>query len=48
MAKKDSLDGKKILAVDDEPDVLDSLEELLPMCHVEKASTYDEARELLE
>ena len=31
MSEKGLLDGKKILIVDDEPDVLESLEELLPM-----------------
>jgi CheY-like chemotaxis protein len=34
MAERTLLDGKKILIVDDEPDVLDSLEELLTMCDV--------------
>ena len=48
MEKKDLLDGKKILIVDDEPDVLDTLEELLPMCEVSKATNFDEAKELLE
>ena len=42
------LDGKKILIVDDEPDILDALEELLSMCDVSKISTFDEAKELLE
>jgi DNA-binding response OmpR family regulator len=42
------LEGKKILMVDDEPDVLDTLEELLPMCRVVKASSYEEARRHLE
>jgi hypoxanthine phosphoribosyltransferase len=40
MAPKSLLDGKKVLIVDDEPDVLDTLEALLPMCRVEKASKY--------
>ena len=48
MVDKDYLKGKKILAVDDEPDVLDILEELLPMCNVVKAEGFDEAKELLE
>ena len=48
MSEKGLLDGKKILIVDDEPDVLESLEELLPMCDVVKASTFNEAKELLE
>ena len=42
------LDGKKILMVDDEPDVLESLEDLLPMCDVVKTSSFDEAKELME
>ena len=42
------LDGKKILIVDDETDVLETLEQLLHMCDVVKATTYEEARELLE
>jgi CheY-like chemotaxis protein len=42
------LDGKKILAVDDEPDVLEVLEGLLTMCDVVKATTSNEAEELLE
>jgi DNA-binding response OmpR family regulator len=41
------LEGKKILAVDDEPDVLDTLEELLPMCRVVKAGTNGEAKKHL-
>jgi len=43
----DSLHGKRILIVDDEPDVLDVLEELLDMCDVVKAGTFDQARDLL-
>ena len=39
--------GKRILAVDDEPDVLDTLEELLGMCQVVKKTSYDEAVEYL-
>lgn len=42
------LDGKRILIVDDEPDVLETLSELLTMCVVEKAANFDEAKELLE
>jgi CheY-like chemotaxis protein len=45
------LDGKKILAVDDEPDVLDVLEEeileVAPKCKIEKATTYYEAKQRL-
>ena len=42
------LDGTKILVVDDEPDVLIVLKDLLSMCDVTTASTFAEARELLE
>ena len=42
------LEGKKILLVDDEPDILEALEELLSMCDIEKASTFEEAKKLLE
>ena len=48
MSEKNLLNGKKILAVDDEPDILEILEELLSMCEVVKASTFEEARDLLE
>ncbi|UCB49770.1 MAG: response regulator [Deltaproteobacteria bacterium] len=48
MSDENILAGKKILIVDDEPDVLDVLEELLSVCDVRKASTFDEARKLLE
>jgi len=36
MTEENLLDGKKILIVDDEPDVLETLEELLPMCDISK------------
>lgn len=42
------LEGKKILVVDDENDVLDFLAEALDMCRVDLASTYEEAVELLD
>ena len=42
------LDGKKILIVDDEEDIVDTLEELLPMCWVKKAKDFKSAKELLE
>jgi DNA-binding NtrC family response regulator len=46
------LNGKRLLAVDDEPDVLESLAELVladaPQCRVEKAATYEEAMALLQ
>ena len=48
MADKKLLDGKRVLAVDDEQDVLDTLVDLLPMCKVVTAFSFDEARGLLE
>jgi len=48
MAEKKLLDGKRVLAVDDERDVLDTLIDLLPMCKVVTASSFKEARQLLE
>jgi nucleotide-binding universal stress UspA family protein len=48
IVRRSLLDGKKVLVVDDEPDILETLEELLPMCKVTRASTFDEARDLLE
>ena len=45
--KKSVLDGKTILAVDDEQDVLEVLEEEIrgacPNCRIDKAATFDEA-----
>lgn len=48
MADNDILKGKKILAVDDEPDVLDTLKDMLDECEMETATTYELAKELLE
>jgi len=48
MSDTSLLNGKKILAVDDEPDILEVLEELLDMCEVVKASTFEQAKRLLE
>ena len=45
---KERLEGKKVLIVDDEPDVLETLSELLSMCQVVEASTFEEARDQLE
>ena len=46
------LNGKSILAVDDEPDVLTTLEDEIlgaaPKCKLEKATTYEEATKKLE
>jgi DNA-binding response OmpR family regulator len=47
-AAKDLLEGKRILLVDDEPDVLDSLADLLLMCETVKASNFKAAKDYLE
>jgi DNA-binding NtrC family response regulator len=44
----DRVTGKRVLIVDDEPDVLNALADLLSMCHVTKASTFEQAKEQLE
>ena len=38
------LKGKKILVVDDEKDVLDMLVELLDMCRIDTASSFEEGK----
>lgn len=48
MAKESLLDSKRILVVDDEPDVLETLSELLHMCDVVAAQTFEKAEKLLE
>jgi response regulator RpfG family c-di-GMP phosphodiesterase len=47
-AKEDLLKNKKILIVDDEPDVVSTLVELLSMCDVVRAITFEEAKRQLE
>jgi CheY-like chemotaxis protein len=44
MANLSLLEGKRILAVDDEPDVLEVIKEQLPQCQVTTASNYEAAR----
>ena len=46
--KKDLVKGKRVLIVDDEPDVLETLKEILSMCDLVEASNFDDARDLLE
>jgi DNA-binding NtrC family response regulator len=48
MDPKKIIKGKKVLIVDDEKDVLDLLIELLSICKVDTASTFEEAKDLLE
>jgi DNA-binding NtrC family response regulator len=44
----DLLEYKRVLIVDDEPDVLDTLEEELSICDVVKAQSFEDAKEILE
>lgn len=46
--RKERLKGKRILIVDDEPDILGSLEDLLDMCDLDEAGDYQGALDLLE
>lgn len=48
MNAEDTLKDKSVLIVDDEPDVLDTLEDLLSMCRLVRASTFEEAKRCLK
>ena len=42
------LEGKRVLVVDDEKDVLDTLVELLIMCKIDTASSFEEGKSQME
>ncbi len=44
---EDNLAGKRILIVDDEPDVIDTLAEMLDMCLVDSAPDFETAQKFL-
>ena len=48
MSRKNLLSGKRILIVDDEPDVLETLEELLDSARITKVDNFKDAKKLLE
>lgn len=48
IATQELLRDRRILVVDDEPDILETVEELLDMCILDTAATFDEARKCLE
>lgn len=47
MDTNEKLKGKKLLLVDDEPDVLETLEELLDTCSVDSATSFESAEKFL-
>ena len=48
MTKKDLIKGKRILIVDDEPDILETLEDLLATANITTAGTFEDAKKRLE
>ena len=48
MASDDILKGKNILVVDDEHDILETLEEILDRCEVDTAADFESAKDLLK
>ena len=48
MSTQNLLEGKNVLIVDDEDDILDILEDLLPMCNTVRAGDFETAEELLQ
>ena len=48
MPDEDILKGKRILIVDDEPDILETLEEMLDMCLIDKAPNFETAKKFLD
>jgi DNA-binding NtrC family response regulator len=47
MQKRNYLDGKRILVVDDEADILETVKDLLTMCEIDTAANFKDAKELL-
>jgi len=48
MSHRKILKGKLVLIVDDEKDILDLLTDLLGICRIDTASSFEQAKELLE
>jgi DNA-binding response OmpR family regulator len=47
MSEKDVLKGKKVLVIDDEPDILETISEMLDDCEVHKAGDFDSGLQML-
>ena len=48
MERTELLQGKKLLIVDDEPDVLETLQDLLDMCLIDSAPSFETALKFIE
>ena len=48
MVDTNILQGKKILIVDDEPDILETLVDILDMCFIDTAQNFESAKQFLE
>ena len=48
MDPKKALMGKRLLIVDDERDILETLTDLLELCKIDPASSFEEAKKFLE
>jgi DNA-binding NtrC family response regulator len=48
LEQRNTLEGKRILVVDDEPDILVTIEGLLDECEIDTASNFQTAKALLE
>lgn len=48
MASQTILESKRVLVVDDEPDILESIQEALEHCQVDTASDYESAEQKLK
>jgi DNA-binding response OmpR family regulator len=48
MSSTNLLKGKRVLIIDDEPDILESLIELLDMCKIDTATSFEDGKKLLE
>jgi nucleotide-binding universal stress UspA family protein/CheY-like chemotaxis protein len=48
ISSEELLKDRRLLVVDDEPDIIETVEELLDMCSLDTAASFDEAKKLLE
>jgi len=48
MKPEERIAGKRVLVVDDEPDVLESVSALLEICKIDTAASFEEGQKLLE